>query len=121
MNDIDKLQDVVMAAIARAAAHEGSALGIGDSIDEIPEAVIGLRHATKFDFVTRYATASKALHVNWTRRVGTPGYKKAVWLEVDVALSTFARKISIGIGFEGPWFIRDALKFTNRAKGDAAP
>lgn len=103
MSDIDKLQDVVMMTVAAAATHEGTVLGIGDTIDEIPEAVIGLRHATRLNFVERYGAASRALHSNWTRRVGTPGYKKSVWLDVDVALSTFARSIATAVGHEGPW------------------
>jgi hypothetical protein len=64
--------------------------------------VVGLRHATKFDFVERYGAASRALHENWTHRVGTPGYKKAVWLDVDVALS-FARSIATSVGHVGAW------------------
>jgi|SRR5882672_4159906 len=103
MSDIDKWQDGVVASVARAAAHEGTALGTGDPIDRITDAVIGLRHATKSDFVERYGSANKALHENWTSRVGTPGYKKSVWLDVDVALSTFARSIAIAVGHEGPW------------------
>lgn len=105
MSDIDKWQDGVIASVARAAAHEGTALGTGDPIDRITDAVIGLRHATKSDFVERYGVVNKALHENWTRRVGTPNYKKSVWFDVDVALSTFARLIARSVGHEGPWIL----------------
>jgi len=103
MSDIDRLQDAVMAAVAKAAAHEGTALGIGDAIDSIPSALIGLRHAARHDFVDRYGAASKALHGNWTRRVGMPGYAKPLWMAIDNAMTAFAREISTSVGFEGPW------------------
>lgn len=103
MSDIDRLQDAVMAAVAKAAAHEGTALGIGDTIDAIPSALIGLRHAARHDFVERYGAASKALHGNWSRRVGTPGYAKPLWMAIDNAMTAFARGISTSVGFEGPW------------------
>jgi hypothetical protein len=103
VNDIDRLQDEAMFAVARAAAHEGTALGIGAPIDELPEALVSLRHASPTDFVARYGVASKALHENWTRRVGTLGYKKSVWMEIDVALSRFARAVATSIGYDGPW------------------
>jgi hypothetical protein len=103
MSPLDDLQDAVMAAVAAAAAHEGTALGLGEPIDAITDAVIGLRHASRGDFVERYAAASKALHENWTRRVGTPGYHKPKWMAIDNALSRFAREITTQIGFEGPW------------------
>lgn len=103
MSDIDRLQDAVMAAVARAAVHEGTALGVGDPMDELPEALVSLRHASCANFVARYGATSKALHGNWTRRVGTPGYKKSVWMEIDVALSRFARAIATSVGFDGSW------------------
>ncbi len=103
MSDIDKLQDAVMLAVAKAATYEGTALGVGDTIDEIPSAVVGLRHATPHDFVERYAVVSKALHGNWSRRVGSPGYHKPLWMAIANALSQYAREISTSIGFEGEW------------------
>lgn len=103
MSRLDDLEKVLMATVAKTAAHEGSALGTGDSIDQIPEAVIGLRHAERHDFVKRYAAVSKALHENWTRRVGTPKYHKPLWMAIDVALSSYAREIATSIGYEGPW------------------
>lgn len=103
MSRLDNLESALVAAVAKAAAHEGSALGTGDSIDQIPEAVIGLRHAARHDFVERYAVVSKALHENWTRRVGTPGYHKPLWMAIDVALSQYAHEIATSIGFKGPW------------------
>lgn len=115
MSDIDKFQHAAVTAIAAAAAHEGTVLGIGDSVDEITDAIIGLRDATKSDFVKRYGAASRALHANWTRRVGTPGYKKAVWMEIDNAMVTFARAISARIGFEGSWIPVECLERPARA------
>lgn len=103
MSDIDRLQDAVMAAVAKAAAHEGTALGIGDTIDSIPSALIGLRHATRLDFVNRFAEVSRALHSNWSARVGTPGYEKPLWMAIDNAITAFAREISTDVGFKGPW------------------
>lgn len=103
MSDIDRLQDDAMAAVARAATHEGTALGVGDPIDELPEVLVSLRLATLSDFVHRYGAASNAFHRNWTRRVGTPGYKKSVWMEIDMALRRFARAIATSVGYDGPW------------------
>ncbi len=103
MSSIDDLERVLMNAVAKAAAHHGSPLGIGDSIDQIPEAVIGLRHALRFDFVKRYAAVSEVFHSNWRRRVGTPGYHKPLWMAIDNSLSEFAQEIAASIGFEGPW------------------
>jgi hypothetical protein len=81
---VAKLQDAVTAAVARAVMDEGTALGIGDPIDRIMDAVIGLRTETKSDFVERYATANKALHENWTRRVISQQGTMLPPLEVDV-------------------------------------
>lgn len=103
MSKIDDLEHALLTAVAEVAAHEGSALGVGDSIDEIPEAVVGLRHASRHDFAERYAAVSKALHGNWTRRVGTPGYHKPLWMAIDNALSRYTREIATSIGFEGSW------------------
>ncbi len=103
MSTLDGLQDAVMTAVAAAASHEGTALGLGEPIDEITEAVIGLRHARRGDFVERYAAASKALHENWTRRVRTPGYHKPKWMAIDIALNRFAREVSTRVGYDGPW------------------
>jgi hypothetical protein len=103
VSEINRLQDEAMVAIARAAAHEGTALGVGSPIDELPEALVWLVHASPMDFVARYGAASKALHENWTRRVGTPSYRKSVWMDIDVALSRFARAVATSIGYDGPW------------------
>lgn len=105
MSNIDELQDAVMAAVARAAAHEGTALGIGDSIDAIPSALIGLRHTARHDFVKLYGAASKALHENWSRRVGTPGYAKPLWMAIDNAMTAFAREVALMVGHVGPWVV----------------
>lgn len=98
---IDAFQQAVINAVAKAAAHEGSVLGTGDDVDEILEAVIRLRHADRHDFAQRYAAASKALHDNWTRRVGTPGYHKPLWMAVDNALSRFAQAIATSVDYIG--------------------
>jgi hypothetical protein len=45
VSKLDDLEKVLMDAVAKAAAYEGSALGTGDPIDQIPETVIELRHA----------------------------------------------------------------------------
>jgi hypothetical protein len=101
---IDALQHAVVTAVARAAVHEGTALGTGDTIDEIPETVVALSAASSpSEFVSRYGSASKALHANWTRRVGTPGYRKSLWMEIDVALSQLARAVAAKVGHDGPW------------------
>lgn len=104
MSTIDDLQHVVVVAIAAAANHEKTALGLGGAFDEIAETVIGLRHANCGNFVERYAAASKALHANWTRRVGCPGHHKPLWMAIDVALNRFAREVTTQIGYDGSWF-----------------
>ncbi len=103
MSKIDDLEHALLTAVAAAAAHEGSALGVGGSIDQIPEAVVGLRHASRHDFVERYAAVNKALHSNWTRLAEMPGYSKQLWKAIDNALSQYTREIATSVGFEGPW------------------
>lgn len=101
--NIDELQDAVMIAVVKTAAHEGTALGVGDSIDSIPSALVGLRHATERNFVERYTVTSRAVHENWTRRVGTPGYAKPLWMAIDNAMTVFAHEVSTCVGFKGSW------------------
>lgn len=103
MSKIDDLEKILMNAVAQVATYHRSSLGTGDSIDQIPEAVIRLRHAARFDFVERYAAVSEVFHSNWRRRVGTPGYYKPLWMTIDNALSGYALEIATSIGFEGPW------------------
>lgn len=100
---IDDLLHAVMTAVTSAVSHEGTVLGIGDRIDEIPEAIVRLAHATRATFSDTYRAVSKALHENWTRRVGTPGYKKALWMAVDRAIANLAHHVATVVGHVEPW------------------
>lgn len=100
---IDSLQHRVITTIAKVAAAEGTALGIGGPLDELPSAVVALGQASRFDFVRRYADVSKALHENWSKRVGSPTYMKSAWMEIDIAVTEFAREVAASVGHEGSW------------------
>ena len=98
----DGLVHATTAAVAMVAAHEGTALGTGDSLDELVAATVKLGDATRSNIVDLYAEANRSLHRNWTRRVGTPGYVKRLWMDVDRALTSLAQAVAASVGHTGP-------------------
>lgn len=98
----DDLVLAVTTEIAALAAHEGTALGTGEDLDELSEAVVMLGQASRHNLKDLFSEANRVFHTAWTKRVGTPGYRKPMWMAIDRALSNLASEIVKMVGFTGP-------------------
>ena len=54
------------------------------------------------ELLSTFRTAHLSLHRCWTKAVGTKDYRKSDWIELERALSEFARRAANTIGYDGP-------------------
>lgn len=59
-------------------------------------------YMNKSELLSNYKSAHLALHRLWTKDVGTDGYDKSKWKELDNAVNKLARDLADAIGYSGP-------------------
>lgn len=103
--DGDSAQRRTMTALTRLGAHHGVLLGVGEPLDELLDAVIRLATCeSAASFRATFKAAHVALHKHWTRTVGTVGYRKALWSEVEGGLLALAMETRDRVGLKGDMF-----------------
>ena len=97
---IENLLHKAVMAIARASAAEGTALGVGEPIDDLVEAAIRVCACRDpYIFAALRQAVFDTLIVNWSCRIDVPGYDKSAWLAIDAALTELSKAVAISVEF----------------------